>query len=142
MINTRKIFYREILRDAADFCKEQPAFFSGFPHQGETKNPRSRFSLSNSASQTLVKFAVRLSELRAAVNSLFCFVSAGCCISNRTTLSGSEPAATVFCDFFQEFFRPVRGFKSHKEQGAYNTELRNRRKGFFKKIWKKISGRL
>jgi hypothetical protein len=100
-------------------------------HQGDKKSEEPIF-LSNSASQTLVKSAVNLSELRRLSILSFTFLSA-LLAATSLYLSDWKRASTVCLNFFLTFRSPL-PTSSRKEREEENSGTKKQCKGFLKII--------
>jgi hypothetical protein len=79
---------------------------AGFAPLRGTKNPRSRFIHFNSASQSFVSYAVRLSDLPAASTTFCKFFFAAVALSNTFILPVLPESSTGSFYFFSACFRP------------------------------------
>ena len=105
---------------------------AGFAPLRGTKNPRSRFIHFNSASQSFVSYAVRLSDLPAASTTFCKFFFAAVALSNTFILPVLPESSTGSFYFFRPVFDRVK--LSRKEQGAHNSGTWRTCKRFFKKF--------
>ena len=106
-----------------------PMLFGVCPNQRDKKSEEP-ISHPTSASQTLVKFAVRLSQTAPAVNKSFSLFPTGVARSNGKDFSKSEARVNRFLIFFQTFFwvasRPT---FTRKERETKNIRTQRQCKG-------------
>jgi hypothetical protein len=107
----------------ADRLPLSPGFAGTFPNQGDKKSEEPVF-LSNSASQTLVKFAGNLPELRRLSTLLFCvFQPVLLAATSSIYQTGSGRQQETF-SFFVTLWSPL-PTSSRKERDGENSESTN-----------------